>query len=1208
MDKQIEPSYLRYIYDGLIKGSIHPDNAAALPEGLVGLYEEVFDESHSVVKRQQLMKRFAFWAFLKKEVSANFVAEVLGEEESEIINFIATFSKWFNSPESGKYQLYHERLRVFLIQKLSGHEVKAIQEQLIARLEKAIEEKKADEFEYYALQYLSHHLMVEAFANADGKSLLAFTKSEARWDRQILLSNKFAWCKQGLHNAALWTSKHDQEENIFCYLDLVQLHNKEQNDAESIVRLVANNEIDLALERITAFGGLSKQEKERQFFLFMLCLMELTLTESEVRLWRKSAIKRLLKHLENEILIDDINWGIFYSSQIVYLVAIELKKLEVDYEIILKRSSSFDVSWLNEFSILNQIEFSILLDLINIHKDNEYKIEGVTEILCRLLNENRKDDFIKALNLTKINLHDNRLIKAFWEYEGINHLNQLLNSVFLIQDYWSRSLKLNYISMLLIQAEFMDESLYVANLIESPIQKCSIFCSISTKLRHLNSNTLAHKIILESIEISKMINGTEDYSKEFYCKSLLVISEELYCQGRIEKALELYNEAIDIAKRLYNGADLDQRLKVQIIDSLLKCKFDSLAHSILVDLKEEYYLTSLCIYSKNYILLEDKLNILNEAYSFVKNIDTEKDFRRKAKVSYLIKIANEFSGIEINRAKEILYESYSLAQLFINQEIRSESILILVRELRILNFVKEAENILDDLTDTLNLINSEYFKRNLLKKQAEEYVELNQINKAVLSGIEMEAIVLILINNGKIKEAFSLRFKINDLNIKWKVILEMSTLFLINNEYYNGRFIQLEILRISNNNKNNNTDIINQLANNLSVFEQPEYSIILARKYFDSTALVSFYCNLIILYFNKNINGLDELIGETLTIARNISDDFIRVTILCKISSFVFKVGKIELAFSLLNEANIVSQTIDPERGSGASIQAICTEYSNQGYYKVSVNLAKSILGLSFDYELNSMLYSGTLMNISFAQFNHGFLEESEENLNEALKVANGISNVNYFDHCMHLMSDSLTDRGKHGDAFVKIQLISKDFLRDNAISTMIERINEKSSIDKVLNYSYKIIDKAKKENVIQSIVLKMLKLELYIDINKLIYNELSSKNRLKIWSAIGKSYVLNKKKGGLDFSQFTFKSHEEGLNFKIGMTTANDIYCSNFEVAFKFISFCKYNPNSIAEILLKLSLNCIFFQENYPQEKLDKFNKVLNIQWAIDIKNQLPN
>jgi hypothetical protein len=45
----LEPTYLRYIYDGLVKGSIHPENAAELPDGLIGLYEEVFDERTSLV-------------------------------------------------------------------------------------------------------------------------------------------------------------------------------------------------------------------------------------------------------------------------------------------------------------------------------------------------------------------------------------------------------------------------------------------------------------------------------------------------------------------------------------------------------------------------------------------------------------------------------------------------------------------------------------------------------------------------------------------------------------------------------------------------------------------------------------------------------------------------------------------------------------------------------------------------------------------------------------------------------------------------------------------------------------------------------------------------------------------------------------------------------------------------------------------------------
>ena len=106
----LEPTYLRYIYDGLIKGSIHPENAAELPEGLIGLYEEAFDEKQPVHLRQLLLERFAIWSLFKKEVSAQFVAEILNQPEEEIQEFIAAYSAWFNSP--GKVSVCSARTTV----------------------------------------------------------------------------------------------------------------------------------------------------------------------------------------------------------------------------------------------------------------------------------------------------------------------------------------------------------------------------------------------------------------------------------------------------------------------------------------------------------------------------------------------------------------------------------------------------------------------------------------------------------------------------------------------------------------------------------------------------------------------------------------------------------------------------------------------------------------------------------------------------------------------------------------------------------------------------------------------------------------------------------------------------------------------------------------------------------------------------------------
>ena len=82
--KNLEPTYLRYVYDGLQKGSLNADNAANLPIGFIGLYEEMFYASTSAKERQDLLHQFGVWTLLKKAVSSQFVAEVLEVEEQSV--------------------------------------------------------------------------------------------------------------------------------------------------------------------------------------------------------------------------------------------------------------------------------------------------------------------------------------------------------------------------------------------------------------------------------------------------------------------------------------------------------------------------------------------------------------------------------------------------------------------------------------------------------------------------------------------------------------------------------------------------------------------------------------------------------------------------------------------------------------------------------------------------------------------------------------------------------------------------------------------------------------------------------------------------------------------------------------------------------------------------------------------------------------------
>ena len=242
----LEPSYLRYIYDGLEKGDLHPDNAAALPEGLIGLYEAAFEENKSPRERQKLLETFATWALLKKEVSAQFVAEILDVPTQEIIDFIATYSNWFTSPESGKYQLYHERLKVYLLQKLSEKEIQKLHNKLISRFELAIGEQKEDEFEIYGLEFLGAHLY--AF---DNNKLINITLSEEYRNRQILKLKSFDYSINNIKNCIQICSLQNENKLIIKFVKLLNdTYEKDINISINYSSLISNNGPEIFHEKI----------------------------------------------------------------------------------------------------------------------------------------------------------------------------------------------------------------------------------------------------------------------------------------------------------------------------------------------------------------------------------------------------------------------------------------------------------------------------------------------------------------------------------------------------------------------------------------------------------------------------------------------------------------------------------------------------------------------------------------------------------------------------------------------------------------------------------------------------------------------------------------------------------------------------------------------------------------------------------------------
>jgi hypothetical protein len=79
-------------------------------------------------------------------------------------------------------------------------------------------------------------------------------------------------------------------------------------------------------------------------------------------------------------------------------------------------------------------------------------------------------------------------------------------------------------------------------------------------------------------------------------------------------------------------------------------------------------------------------------------------------------------------------------------------------------------------------------------------------------------------------------------------------------------------------------------------------------------------------------------------------------------------------------------------------------------------------------------------------------------------------------------------------------------------------------------------------------------------------------------------------------------------FSYKSGMAEKIKINNAQNETMIQFGFINKENIKTLSQLLKKHALNALFFQKNLPQDKIDRFNRTLNLQWAIDIKNQLPH
>jgi hypothetical protein len=376
--QNLDPTYLRYIYDNLIKGSVHPENASELPEGLIGLYEESFEEHLPVLQRQLLLQWFALFALLKKEVSVAFVAEVFGESESDILEFINTYASWFNSPEPGKFQLFHERLKVFVLQKLSEKEIQTIHEKLIACLELAIEEQQSDEFERYGLEFIGEHL----YSFFDNK-LFEVSLNKNFQDRQILILGNYLSIYKNLKFSLLLAKRNNERTVILkVSVERLRLRKKLHESFDLFYNSIHTNNLNLIANLIEHLDDKSKG------FIILLFFYEFFEGRFNTHSLKSDFIKLFMEQLS--FIEDDFirrGWILPAPEEAKDFYLIKLKELNIDDFHFRKLLNPFDFNY--DENVENESDDNENINFKE-HNSDDINIDALIE---EILNE-KQDDFV----------------------------------------------------------------------------------------------------------------------------------------------------------------------------------------------------------------------------------------------------------------------------------------------------------------------------------------------------------------------------------------------------------------------------------------------------------------------------------------------------------------------------------------------------------------------------------------------------------------------------------------------------------------------------------------------------------------------------------------------------------------------------------------------------------------------------------------------
>jgi hypothetical protein len=975
---QGNPLYLKLLCDAIANKSIGLNDINALPKEIDEYYKAIlFRYAQDSVDGDALLDSLYTFAAAKDYLSFAHIGLINKLGEAKLQRIGSTLKEvLIENPLTEDvldYQLFHESFREYLFKEKS-FKITEANEQIIdycaswKELEGTWEQR-------YALEFYAVHLS-ESKKTINHETLLkliddkAYLSAQKKVLRHFKASNKLM--QLAIEKSAELKNQDTLLEAALC---LVDLKYEEDNDAPRILEMIANGEIDFALQRIEAFGTNDKEGLKRKFILYMLCLMELTLLESKEKPFRKEAIEKLLKHLDVNIPVDHsvLNWNDFFSSYLIFQMACEWAELGLDYLTVYKRTDNWEKNWISEKGPYFQKQIDVLINaareinngsklisILLIVASEFYKhgkLEKSLILIEEAKNRARKliDEEDRSQTLIKI---ATELVKQGKVEDTLKLKEESLNIAFNISSQQQKSLTLSLISSELAKQGLIKESINLALSLLDNWDKSNALIKIL--------KVLAKKgLFKESFELVEYI-----YDKRDRNKALGIISKELIVHGNIEKSLSVAREMSEI---------LEKSLALTVIASELD--------------NQGFKELSLKVFDESIHIASDISTAYEKGFA-LKSIATEK--AKQGKIDESVSIAEEILdnrfkistlrliAIEVAKQGKILDSLNIVYDIGVAHE-KYFTLIKIASELAKLGNTGNSFNFIEELLKKTNQGISFDSKCKLLVKIVSELVRQQKIEESLVLSLNisdkntmiegLKLIVIELAKQGMIEESLSITSEIRGELGKIQLLIAIANELAIQGNFKEfSKFMEESISKAYKIiNEFDKFKALKIIVSELAKYGKIEESLLIARE-----ISVDMEKNIALREISSEL-AKQGMIEESLNIAQEISDEFFdKFKALEIIVSELAKYGKIE-------ESLRIAREMSDNMEKNIALREISSELAKQGMLSDSIIIAQEISEV-YDKSSAYIIISTELAKLGETKTSSCFFKKS-------LSAVQGISN-----------------------------------------------------------------------------------------------------------------------------------------------------------------------------------------------------------------------